>query len=97
MVISVLTICLVPKLPLGNAVPRSYASRALRLLHLNTCRGGHLNGNCVGKRSFRSVRSQAGAWERGSKDSDRRSPIAEALRLPEKSEVGCRHHRIEAV
>ena len=40
MVISVLTICLVPKLQLGNAVPRSYASPALRLPHLNTCLGG---------------------------------------------------------
>ena len=68
MVISVLTICLVPKLPLGNAVPRSYASRALRLLHLNTCLSGHLNGYCVGKRSFRSVRSQAGAsWSLGTR------------------------------
>ena len=65
MVISVLTICLVPKLQLGNAVPRSYASPALRLPYLNTCLGGHLNAYCVGKRSFRSVRPQAGTWERG--------------------------------
>ena len=58
--------CLAPKLELGNAVLEaqlcSFAAR--RFLHLNRCRGRHLNGRWIGKRSFRSVRSQAGAWER---------------------------------
>jgi hypothetical protein len=53
---------LVPKLPLGNALPRSSASQRV---------GRHRLGvNCspfraLPGRAWRRLRSQAGAWERG--------------------------------
>ena len=60
------------ELQLGNAVLEAQASRALHLLHLNnrSCFAStvadNLNSNWMGKRSFLSARSQAGAagaWE----------------------------------
>src|SRR5262245_25596291 len=50
---------IVPKLPLGNAPPRSSASQGE--IHAG---GAQLASDSDAKRSFAEVRSQAGAWER---------------------------------